>query len=149
MVNKDFLKHLKPGDSVVTGRYNREKETGLRIRQVAKVTATQIVLGVDDRYKVDTGLRIGGFGGFIIRIATQADFDREEAERQKAQESRDQIAADEAHRKELADLFPVAIRPRVVGAPSGQPGYFNVEFYNVPEADIRNLAELLKSFGEN
>jgi hypothetical protein len=84
----------------------------------------------------------------ILRVATQADFAREQAQRQKSEASRNQIAADEAHRKELADLFPAAIRPGISGASSNQPGYFNLDFYNVPEQDIRKLAKLLKSFGQ-
>jgi len=132
--------------------YGRE-ERFLRIRKVAKVTLTgrqpQVVLDNGDRYKIETGSVIGGLGDAILRLATQADFDREQGQRRKLEESQNQIAANEAHRKELADLFPVAIRPGIVGASSNQPGYFNLEFYNVPEEDIRNLAQLLKSFGQS
>ena len=140
------LSNVKPGDAVVTGQVHGREERFLRIRKVAKVTPTQVVLDNGDRCRIETGLAIGGLGDPILRLATQADFDREQAQRQQAEASRNRIAADEAQRKELAELFPVAIRPGIVGASSKQPGYFNLEFYNVPEQDIRNLAELLKSF---
>jgi len=147
------LSQLKPGDAVVTGQVYGREERFLRIRKVAKVTLTgrqpQVVLDNGDRYKIETGSVIGGLGDAILRLATQADFDREQGQRRKLEESQNQIAANEAHRKELADLFPVAIRPGIVGASSNQPGYFNLEFYNVPEEDIRNLAQLLKSFGQS
>lgn len=140
------LSNLKPGDAVVTGQVHGREERFLRIRRVAKVTPTQLVLDNGDSYKTGTGLGISSLGDPILRLATQADFDREQAQRQKAEASRNQIAADDVHRKELSDLFPVAIRPDIVGASSTRPGYFNLEFYNVTEQDIRNLAELLKSF---
>lgn len=143
------LSNLKPGDAVVTGQIHGSEERFLRIRKVAKVSLTQIVLDNGDRYKSGTGVGISSLGDPILRLATQADFDREQAQRLKAEASRNQIAADDAHRKELSDLFPVAIRPGIVGASSKQPGYFNLEFCNVPEQDIRNLAELLKSFGQS
>jgi hypothetical protein len=147
------LSKLNPGDAVVTGQVSGREERFLRIRKVAKVTLTgphpEVVLDNGDRYKIETGFGISGLADPILRAATQADFDREQAQRQKSEASRNQIAADEAHRKELADLFPAAIRPGISGASSNQPGYFNLEFYNVPEQDIRNLAKLLKSFGQS
>jgi hypothetical protein len=148
--NRMELSNLKPGDAVVTGQTYGREERFLRIRKVAKVTLTgrqpQLVLDNGDRYKIETGFGFNSLADPILRLATQADFDREQARRQKSEASRNQIAADDAHRKELSDLFPVEIRPRIVGASSNQPGSFNLEFYNVPEQDIRNLAELLKSF---
>jgi hypothetical protein len=143
------LSNLKPGDAVVTGQIHGSEERFLRIRRVTKVTPTQVALDNGDRYKTGTGLGISGLADPILRLATQADFDREQAQRRKSEESQNQIKADDAHRKELADLFPAAIRPGIVGASSNQAGYFNLEFYNVPEEDIRNLAELLKSFGQS
>ena len=147
------LSKLNPGDAVVTGQVHGREERFLRVRKVAKVTLTgrqpQVVLDNGDRYKTGTGLGISGLADPILRLATQADFDREQAQRRKSEESQNQIKADDAHRKELADLFPAAIRPGIVGASSNQAGYFNLEFYNVPEEDIRNLAELLKSFGQS
>ena len=143
------LSKLKPGDAVVTGQMYGREERFLRIRKVAKVTLTQVVLDNGDRYKIGTGSGISGLADPILRLATQADFDREQAQRRKSEESRNQIEADQVHRKELADLFPVAIRPGIVGASSNQAGYFNLEFHNVPEQDIRKLAELLNSFGQS
>jgi hypothetical protein len=144
------LSRLKPGDAVVTGQVYGHEERFLRIRKVAKVTLTgrqpQVVLDNGDRYKIETGFGFSGLADPILRLATQADFDREQVQRRKSEESRNQIEADEAHRKELAELFPVAIRPGIVGASSKQAGHFNVEFCNVPEEDIRRIAELLKSF---
>ena len=143
------LSKLKPGDALVTGQMHGREERFLRIRKVAKVTSTQVVLDNGDRYKIGTTSVIGGLGDPILRLATQADFDREESERQRREQSRKAFEADADRKKELADLFPAAIRPGIVGASSNQPGYFHLQFYNVPEQDIRNLAELLKSFGRS
>jgi hypothetical protein len=144
-----FLKQLKLGDAVVTGRIYRGKERGLRTRRVVKVTPTQVVLDNGDHFKIDTGSRIGGLGDSILRVATQADSDREESERHKREQARKAIEADKARRNELANLFSAAFRPTVFAPSSNQPGQFNLEFYNVDEKDIRKMAELLKSFGQS
>src|SRR5579863_8487154 len=142
-----FLKQLKPGDAVIMGRIFRHEEKGLRIRRVVKVTPTQIVLDSSDHYKIDTGTRIGGLGDSILRVATQADSDREESERYKRGQARKAIEADKARRDELANLFSAAFRPTVFASSSNQPGQFNLAFYDVDEKDIRKMAELLKSLG--
>jgi len=85
------LSKLKAGDAVVTGRIYRGKERGLRIRRVVKVTPTQIVLDSSDHYKIDTGTRIGGLGDSLLRLATQADSDREESERYKRGQARNDV----------------------------------------------------------
>jgi hypothetical protein len=120
------LSKLNPGDAVVTGQLYEREERFLRIRKVAKVTLKgrqpQVVLDNGDRYEVETGFGISGLADPILRLATQADFDREQAQRRKSEESQNKIAADEEHRKELADLFPAAIRPGIVRSSSNQPG---------------------------
>jgi hypothetical protein len=140
-----FLKQLKPGDAVITGRIFRDQEKGSRIRRVVKVSPTQVVLDNGDHHRIDTGSRIGGLGDSILRLATQADSDREESERKKREQARKAIEADKVRRDELANLFPDAFRPTVFAPSSNQPGQFNLEFYNVDEKDIRKMAELLKS----
>jgi hypothetical protein len=139
------LSKLKVGDVVVTGRIVRGDEASLQIQKVTRITPTQVVLDNSDRYAIDTGAKVGSRLGLrILGLASQADFDREESERQTQEQSRKAIEADVTHREELAALFSEALRPTVLDSSLNQPGQFNLEFYNVPEEDVRKMAELLK-----
>jgi len=139
------LSKLKPGDAVVTGRIVKGDEANLRIQKVTKTTHTQVVLDNTDRYAIDTGAKIGSRSGVrILRLATKADFEHGESERQKREQFRKEIKADRARRDELASLFPDRFRPAVRAPSSDQPEQFNLEFYNVHEQTIRRMAELLK-----
>jgi hypothetical protein len=57
-------------------------------------------------FKIETGFGISGLADPILRLATQADFDREQAQRQKSEESRNQIEADKRTGKNWLSCFP-------------------------------------------
>lgn len=139
-----FLEAVKIGDAVVTGRLVNGEERYPRIRKVTKLTETQIILDNTDRYKRASGSRIGGIDSNILRIATQDDFDRETAERQRASENSAKMENARKHREELARLFPASLSVSVITANSNRDGEFNLEVYNVTETRMREIAETLR-----
>jgi hypothetical protein len=130
------LSQLKPGEAVVTGQVYGREERFLRIHKVAKVTLTgrqpQVVLDNGDRYKIETGFGIGGLGDPILRLATQEDFDREQAQRQKTDASRNQIARDEATERNWPTCFPWRSDPALSAHPRINRGISILSFTMCP-----------------
>ncbi|MGB2890639.1 MAG: hypothetical protein WBC04_23350 [Candidatus Acidiferrales bacterium] len=138
---KPDLADLKPGDSVVVGSGER---LPVSIRKVAKLTAKQIVLDRDDRYKQDNGRQIGRrLGVYILRKATTDDFAREEEKQRQLEESRQKAEEIQEHRNVLARLFPETFRPIVS---IGLKNDFELTFFNLSETQVRKFGELVKGF---
>jgi hypothetical protein len=133
----EFLEALKPGDAVIVKHGPKSTEL---LRKVARRTPTQIMLNNATRFRI-TGGRIGG-SGYIERLATQDDLDREEEKVRKRQESDAVLKADFERRQELEGLFPEGWAARLSSGLVGS-GSFELSFYNVSETQIRSLAKLL------
>jgi hypothetical protein len=72
--SKESLKNLNPGD---------RGKSSLQVRKISKLTPKQIIVENGNRYKRDTGYRIGDMGALILRKANADDLAREEEKQRK------------------------------------------------------------------
>ena len=124
------------------------------IETVEKITNTQIVMdsGFNQRYRRASGDRIGGLwdSPAIHSVATPeecAAWDQEQLEKRTAREACDRERTERnAKRKGLADLFQVSvyISDADYGNESRRSGKFDVQFLDLTEAEVRELAEKMK-----
>lgn len=138
--SREFLKNINPGDTVVV---SRGEKLPRHIQKVAKLTPKQIILENGNRFKRDTGYRLGDIGALILRRATADDLAREEEKQRKLEESRQKSQEITEQRDALSRLFPETLRPSVS---VGSKDDFELTFYGLNETQVRKLAELVKGF---
>lgn len=146
---RTFLQKLKVGDRVIVTRSRGGIADG-RIRSVVKITPTQIVLDLNDRFNRSTGWRIGSIGGLIDRIASANDLEREDRQRKEREQRKAEMAQAENFRQELIALFPKHARPSISNgsASTKDKSTFDVEFHSLTESEVRDLAEKLMFAGD-
>lgn len=139
---------IKAGDRVWIGTYRDHRRL---IVTVSRITPTQIVAGDGYyRYQRLTGARIGIGQMSIYGFATPeecARWDQKQADEQTAREARDRETADkEAQRKGMEALFQgsVTVHDAQWGTEAERAGKFDVCFYGLTEAGVRELAEKVK-----
>jgi hypothetical protein len=139
---KEFLQEIKAGDAIVI---SRGSAFPVRVAQVSRITATQIVISDTEKYHRVDGRRVGGLGGYIERIATAKDLSREADKNRKRQVQSAAIQADYDRRKELERLFS---EPLVASLSSGLAGdgTFELGFHGLTEEMVRALAKRLKDW---
>jgi hypothetical protein len=129
--SKESLKNLNPGD---------RGKSSLQVRKISKLTPKQIIVENGNRYKRDTGYRIGDMGALILRKANADDLAREEEKQRKLKDSLQRSEEITKQRDALARLFPETLRPSISVESRAD---FELTFYELSEDQVRKFAELL------
>ena len=149
MDKEDQISNLKPRDQVVMRKFVNGTNIDAGVREVARVTPTQIILapeGTYDRYHRVGGVRkfpgrsISG-GASIDRLASQTDIARWEAKKAAKdailQENENKRKSHESTRNALSVMFDAAV------VNSDFDEKWSVEFHDLSESQVRRLAALV------
>jgi hypothetical protein len=147
-----ILASLKAGDRVWIGRSQYGRWAG-KICEVVKVTRTQAVVKItptyECRFKLDGGFQIGAgmFADQILDRATSQECkawdEKQQREKQEAERKQAEKEATERKRSELGALFggdATYVHEEQYGSEAERIGKWTVEFHNLTEEQVRNLA---------